>query len=304
MRNPIFLIAVAATLWGTIGWYVKHLYAYGFSPMEVVTLRVWSTALLLIIYFLFTSPKTFRLQSIKHSIYFIGTGICSILFFNYSMFSAIEISTIPIATTLLYTAPAFVTILSFFLFKEPITRVITLTLITTFIGVCLVAGLFSFDPSQWNLQAIFFGLCAGFGFSLYSIFGKFALKKYSSMTVTLYTFITASVAMIPFFPYKEKIEYMTNPSVLLLAIGLGFLPTAVAFILYTYGLQLIEASKAAIISTIEPIVATLIGIFIFREIFTVPQFFGMIFILSAVVYTQWYQSKSNKLKQTPFQSTS
>ncbi len=291
MRRPIFLIALGAALWGTIGWYVKHLYAFGFTPMEVVTLRVWSTAILLSIYFICTSPKTFRLASLKDILYFLGTGICSILFFNYSLFSAIEISTLPIATTLLYTAPAFVTILSFFLFKEPITKFVIGALITTFIGVCLVAGLLPFAPEQWNIKAILFGLSAGFGFSLYSIFGKFALRKYTSMTVTLYTFIVAAVAMVPFFPYQEKVAYLTNPKVLFLAIGLGLLPTAVAFLLYTYGLQLIEASKAAIVSTIEPIVATLIGIFIFKEIFTFYQFLGMLFILAAVVYTQWQQSK-------------
>ncbi|HLR14667.1 MAG TPA: EamA family transporter [Bacillota bacterium] len=291
MRNPVLLIAIGATLWGTIGWYVRHLNAYGFTPMEVVTLRMWSTALLLIVYFICTSPSTFRLNAMKDVLYFIGTGICSILFFNYSLFSAIHISTIPIATTLLYTAPAFVTILSFFLFKEPITRMVFLSLIVTFIGICLVSGLLPFNPSLWNVKAIIFGLGAGLGFSLYSIFGKFALRKYSSTTITLYTFIIAAVAMIPFFPYKEKSIYLTEPKVILLAIGIGLLPTAVAFLLFTYGLQLIEASKAAIISTIEPIVAILIGLIIFKEVFTMSQFIGMICIITAVIYTQWHQHK-------------
>lgn len=285
MKKPFLLVALSATLWGTIGWYVKHLYAYGFTPMEVVTLRVWSTAILLIIYFVCVSRSTFRIKSIYHVSYFIGTGICSILLFNYFMFSTIEVSTMQIATTLLYTAPAFVTILSFFLFKEPITRVIALALISTFIGVCLVAGLLPFNLEKLNIKAITFGLASGFGFGLYSIFGKIALKQYTSMTVTLYTFIVASIAAIPFFPYKEKLVTLADPLVLLLAIGLGLFPTAIAFLLYTYGLQFITASKAAIISTLEPVVATCIGIFVFHESFTFPQLIGMLFILCAVIYT-------------------
>ncbi len=302
MKKPILLIMISAILWGTISWFVKHLYHYGFTPMEVVTLRVWSTALLLVVYFGWTSRDSFRLKSAKDLSYFIGTGIFSIIFFNYCMFTAINVSTIPIATTLLYTAPAFVTILSFFLFKEPITRSIVVALIGTFIGVCLVAGLFPFHANQWNMKAVLFGLGSGLGYGLYSIFGKFALRKYTNITVTLYTFMTASIAMVPFFPYHEKFVYVTDPYVLFLIIGLGLFPTAIAFILYTYGLQYVKASTAAIISTIEPIVATCIGIFIFNELFTFPQLIGMLCILGAVVYTQWQQSHPTTMKRNSYRA--
>ncbi|WP_425452005.1 hypothetical protein [Bacillus taeanensis] len=38
----------------------------------------------------------------------------------------------------------------------------------------------------------------GFFYALYSIFGKFTLKKYDSLTVTVYTFIFAAAAITPF----------------------------------------------------------------------------------------------------------
>jgi len=41
--------------------------------------------------------------------------------------------------------------------------------------------------------------------------------------------------------------------VLLYAFGLGFLPTAIAYIIYTLGLQQTEASKASILVTAEPL---------------------------------------------------
>ncbi|UTW70948.1 EamA family transporter [Anaerobacillus sp. HL2] len=36
-----------------------------------------------------------------------------------------------------------------------------------------------------------------FTYALYSIFGKYALEKYDSQTVTAYTFIFATVALLP-----------------------------------------------------------------------------------------------------------
>lgn len=44
-----------------------------------------------------------------------------------------------------------------------------------------------------------------------------------------------------------------------------------------------EASKAGIIATVEPMVATLIGIFVFSEPLTLTSALGVLLILSAVV---------------------
>ncbi|WP_339227537.1 EamA family transporter [Oceanobacillus sp. FSL K6-2867] len=297
MNKPILLIIIGAALWGTIGWFVKYLYTFGFTPMEVVTLRVWSSAIILITYMLILSPNTFRLRHYGDIKYFIGTGVCSIIFFNYCMFTAIELSTIPIATALLYTGPAFVAIISFFLFKEPFTRIKLVALFMTLIGACLVVGLLPGNIKNLDLVSILFGLGSGLGYALYSIFSKFSLEKYSSIQVSTFTFIVAGVTLLPFFPYQEKFSLLFNASALFYAVGLGLFPTALAYILYTYGLQYTEASKASILSTIEPVVATLIGIFIFMEPFTYLQALGMGCIIGAVLIVQLYGRKKQVYKQ-------
>lgn len=287
MNKAFLYIITGAALWGTIGWYVNHLYDYGFTPMEVVTLRAWTSAILLLLFMLITSRKKMRLKSFKDIRYFIGTGIFSIIFFNYCLFTAIELSTIPVATALLYTAPAFVIIISFFLFKEPLTKVKIFSLILTLLGTALVVGLIPLDLGAIQISSILFGLGSGIGYALYSIFSKFALKKYTSLLITTYTFTVAAIALTPFFPYSEKGHLLLEPMVLLYAFGLGFLPTAFAYIIYTYGLNQTEASNASILSTIEPVVATLIGVFIFQEVFTPVQMIGMACIIGAVIIIQY-----------------
>ncbi|WP_077325875.1 DMT family transporter [Virgibacillus siamensis] len=286
MQRAIIYIILGAALWGTIGWYVKHLYAFGFTPMEVVTLRVWTAAIILVIYLWITSPAKLRLDSWKDIKYYIGTGIFSIIFFNYCMFTAINLSTIPVATALLYTGPAFVTVFSFFFFKEPLSKVKLIALCVTLFGTALVVGVIPLNPEILQLTSLVFGTGSGIGYALYSIFSKLALKKYSSLSITTFTFIVAAMSLIPFFPYKEKAEMLLNPEVLFYAFGLGFLPTAVAYIIYTFGLNRTEASKASILTTIEPVVAALIGIFIFGEPFSVTQMMGMACIISAVILIQ------------------
>src|SRR5690625_3752101 len=286
MNKAYIYIIIGAGLWGIIGWFVKHLYSYDFTPMEVVTLRVVSAALILVIYLLIKSPKQLKLYQLSDVKYFIGTGIFSIIFFNYCMFTTIELSTIPVATALLYTAPGFVIILSFIFFKEPLTKVKIATLFITLIGTAFVAGLIPLNVELFKITTILFGLGSGVGYALYSIFSKFALKKYTSLSITTYTFILAAIALIPFFPFKEKFELLLEPKVLLFSLGLGILPTAFAYIIYTYGLNKTEASKASILSTIEPVVATIIGIFVFTEPFSFVQMIGMSLIILAVILIQ------------------
>lgn len=301
MLNKAFTyIILGAALWGTIGWFVKNLYALGFTPMEVVALRVWSSAIILLCYLGLTSRKSLKLHTISDLKYFIGTGIFSVIFFNYCMFTAIELSTIPVATALLYTAPAFVTIFSFFLFKEALTKAKVAALFITLIGAFFVVGLIPLNLQIFQLQSILFGIGSGIGYALYSIFSKFALKKYSSLSITTYTFVVASVTLLPFFPYQEKSQLLLDPDVLLYAFGLGLLPTAFAYIIYTHGLNQIEASKASILATVEPVVATLIGIFVFREAFSLIQMIGMVFIISAVILIQAYSgsTKTNIVKNS------
>ncbi|WP_188454561.1 DMT family transporter [Virgibacillus oceani] len=294
MNKAFIYIILGAALWGTIGWYVKNLNELGFTPMEVVTLRAWTTAIILLIYMLFRSPKKLKLQSFGDIKYFIGTGIFSIIFFNYCMFTAIDLSTIPVATALLYTAPAFVTILSYILFKEPLTRIKLLALFITLLGTCFIVGLIPLNLNAFKITSVLFGIGSGLGYALYSIFSKFALKKYSSLSITTYTFMIASVTLLPFFPYQTKFHLLLNPTVLLYAFGLGFLPTALAYIVYTYGLNQTEASKASILTTIEPVVATLIGVFIFHEAFTFIQLIGMVCIIGSVILIQAYSNRPIK----------
>lgn len=299
MNRAFIYIILGATLWGTISFYVKNLYTYGFTPMEVVTLRAWSAAIILVVYLSFAAPKSLRLFHVRDVKYFIGTGIFSIIFFNYCMFKTIELATIPIAAALLYTAPAFVIIISYFVFQEALTKNKMIALFMTLIGTALVVGLLPFDFGSIQLMTILIGLGSGLGYALYSIFSKFALQKYNSLAVTTFTFIVASVTLLPFFPYTEKLYLVKEPKVLFFAFGLGFLPTAVAYIVYTLGLHRTEASKAAILSTIEPVVATLIGVFIFLESFSFVQMIGMGCIICAVILIQLdFPSKSREKLRT------
>jgi drug/metabolite transporter (DMT)-like permease len=278
-------IAAGASLWGIIGIFVTFLYELGFTPTQVVSIRALSATFFLLLYVIFKNRHLLKIQ-LSDSKYFVGTGIFSIVLFNWCLFSAIEETSISIAAILLYTAPAFVTIFSRILFKESLTIRKVLALIITFTGCSFVIGIIPNSNESISLYGFILGLGSGLFYALYSIFGKFALRKYDSLTVTVYTFIFAAIAITPFSGLWVILHLFSTIEVWLYIIGLGFFSTMLAFIFYTKGLKSVESSRASIIATIEPVVAALLSLLFFQEKLNLWQYLGIALVIAAVFIVQ------------------
>ncbi|MCQ6268073.1 DMT family transporter [Fictibacillus sp. WQ 8-8] len=285
MKWPYIWIASGAALWGTIGIFIKELSSLGFTPIQIVVLRALGAAIAFIIITLFTDRSLLRIK-LRDTHYFIGTGLLSIAFFNWCYFKAMEEMSLSVAAVLLYTAPAFVLILSRIFFNDLITGKKLTALGVTFLGCLFVVGYMPSAKAGITLSGLLTGLGAGLGYSLYSIFGKAASAKYHTLTITTFTFIFAGLALFPVSGLATSIHLLENGKVFLYISGLGIIPTVFAYILYTVGLRQVEPSRAAIVSTIEPVVATLTGFFLFKEELTLLQTIGILLVISAAVLVQ------------------
>lgn len=281
-KLPYMMIAFAAAMWGLIGFFVKGLSAAGFTAMEIVAIRVVTAALILIIVGLSVYRSQLKI-SLKDLPLFFGTGILSIVFFNWCYFTAIELMNIPIAVALLYTSPAFVAVLSFVFLKERIDQKKLIAIVLTIAGCTLAAGITGQAGASFSALSVLIGLGAGFGYALYSIFGKVALRSYHPFTVTLYTFIVASVALIPTTGIAGKAGIILEGSTLLYAIGLGIFPTVLAYFAYSWGLERTESSTAAVVATLEPVIATLLGVLVYGDRLGIIQLIGSLLIVISVV---------------------
>lgn len=128
------------------------------------------------------------------------------------------------------------------------------------------------------------GLGSGLGYALYSIFAKFALARYSPITVTAYTFVFASLGITPLCAVSQFPALVSaQPASLPWMIGLGLLCSALPYLLYTSGLSRTEPGKASILASVEPVVATLLGILVFGEPLTLPGLLGVAAVFASLV---------------------
>lgn len=277
------LIILAGCFWGSMGIFVRKLGTYGFSAIQIVSIRITLAALIFSLVLLVKDRMGFKILT-KDIPLFLGLGFGSILFFTICYFTAITMMPLSTAAILLYTSPVWIMLMSIFFFHEKLDRRKLIALALAFAGCVLVSGI---SGEGMTVTGLLIGLGSGIGYGLYSILGKVALRKYSSYTVTTYTFIFAAVGSWIISRPADTMEKFSSASDLGFLIFFCFLTALITavipFLSYTLGLESVEASKAGIIATIEPMVATLIGILVFAEKLTIMSGAGILLILASVV---------------------
>lgn len=278
----ILLTIIAGVLWGCISIFLKTLTAAGLTSLQVMMLRGVLSSLLLLVFLLIKDKSLLKIH-LKDLWMFIGTGIISLTFFSLCYFKSIlEIGT-SVAVILLYTSPIFILIMSLFLFGEKINLLKVIALVMTFAGCILVAGVGGLGGgSAITVKGFGIGLCAGFGYALYSIFSRYALRKYNSWTVTFYTFVFSGLSLIPFV-HVEQLPSIMSEKVWVFVLGIAIFCTVLPYICYTFGLSGLETGTAAILVTVEPLVGTLIGFFVWGEEVSVSKVVGIVLIFAAVI---------------------
>lgn len=273
-----FYILIAAMLWGFLGPFARMAFHEGVSPLEVAFWRA------VLAWLLFASQALAQRRVRVNPRDLPGLALfgflCVTLFFGaYQV--AVAKGGAALASVLLYTAPAWVFLLSRLFFKETITRKKVAALVLTLAGIVMVSGsqgAGSLGLGGEGRAAVLFGLLAGFCYSLYYIFGKYFSDKYSAPVLFLYILPFGAVCLLPWFSFAEK--SVTAWTALW---AIAFLSTFGAYHFYYAGLKRVEAGRASIIATAEPVVAALTAWCWWGERFTMAGYLGSALILFAVI---------------------
>lgn len=282
-KTGMIYVAIAGICWGIIGIFTRRLGTAGLDSIQITFLRNFFAAAELFLFLFIKDKRNLRIN-IKDIWMFVGTGICSVAFFNICYFRTIEMTTMSIAAILLYTAPCMVMIMSCIFFKESITWQKVAALLLAFTGCLFTTGVLQ-SESRISGIGILIGLGSGFGYALYSIFGTVATRKYNSFTITFYTFLLASIGIGPFAHAGSLVSSIShNMEIIVISVLLATVSTVIPFICYTKGLKKMEAGKASIMAFIEPMIATICGILVFGEKFTLGNLTGVVLILASIIF--------------------
>jgi len=277
---PHGCVLLAGVLWGVIGLFNRGLTAAGFSARNIVLVRNLGSMAVLGLAFLLLDRSVFRVR-LKHLPLFVGTGVVSVLLFTMCYFSCQQLCSLAVAAALLYTAPAFVVVMAAVLWKDRMNKTKLAALLTAFLGCTFVTGLWSGNVSV-TLWGAVLGIGSGFFYALYSVFAHYALAYYKPYTVTFYTFTFAGLGALFFMEPAGLAVGFAVPGTAWLALGLVVISTVLPYIFYTKGLARLDSGKAAILASIEPVTAAVVGVIVFSEPMSIMVVLGLLGILASV----------------------
>ena len=283
-RNGAYgLLAFAVFLWAASGTITTLALNEGVSVVELTTFAyIFASIVFLPIVAIF-DRRSLRIDR-RDIPTFIAFSFVAGAMVSLAFFGAIDETTVAIAVILEFAYPSMIVVASFFIFKEGLSKQKLLALPLTFIGCVLVAGSPAFEggvPASW--LAIGLGLLSAVGTAAYFVWGKKLQEKYSANTVTLYLFVFAAIMLSigsnPFSLFRSS--FTANAWVLIFL--LGVLPGIVGFLASFVALRYIEAGKAGIVSSMEPMLAIGIAFMILSEGVTTIQVIGATVIVGGVM---------------------
>ena len=275
---------ISGICFGSAGIFVREL-SENMNSTSIISSRILIAILLLGLWIAVRYPMNFRIK-LKDSWIFVGAGVLGTLGLNLCYNFSINELSLSLAAVLIALAPIFVMVFAFFMFHEAITVKKVISIILALVGCVLTSGILENNASMhWSWIGILVGSASAGFYALYSIFSKVGMKKsYPALTITFYSMLAIAVVLLPFTQWDNMEHYIAaNPLRNTLFMVMHSLCTAVCpYAFYTVALDHMEAGKASILCSCEPVAAMVFGLFFFEEIPTVLSVTGLMIVLLAL----------------------
>ena len=275
---------ISGICFGSAGIFVREL-SENMNSTSIISSRILIAIILLGLWIAVRYPMNFRIK-LKDSWIFVGAGVLGTLGLNLCYNFSINELSLSLAAVLIALAPIFVMVFAFFMFHEAITAKKVISIILALVGCVLTSGILENNVSMhWSWIGILLGSASAGFYALYSIFSKVGMKKsYPALTITFYSMLAIAVVLLPFTQWDNMEHYIAaNPLRNTLFMVMHSLCTAVCpYAFYTVALDHMEAGKASILCSCEPVAAMVFGLFFFEEIPTVLSVTGLMIVLLAL----------------------
>lgn len=269
-------LLLAALLWGLIGPVSRLTFRGGLSPLEVAFYRALLAWGLFGLHALWARAYRVRPRDLPVLALF---GLVGVALFYGAYQLAVAYGGAALASVLLYTAPAWVALLSGLFLREPLGVRELGAVLLTLLGVGLM-GLSGGSGVRVGGLALLFGLLSGFTYALYYIFGKLYLPRYATPTLFLYALPVGALAL---WPWARPA--WPEPTAWAGLLFLALFCTYGAYLAYYAGLRRLPATRASVVATLEPVVANLFAFLLFGEVLTPLGYLGALLVLGGVLLT-------------------
>lgn len=272
------LSALALSTMGIMG---KMLFRLGVDPMNAVMLRAILAFLTLGLMLRLVRGCLPQLQRQDIPL-FLLLGLVGIAL-NYStFFLSLDLTSVSTAIVLLYTYPFFVVLGAALFLGESLTFPKSIALLFSFIGCILITKAYQPEVLKLNFVGVFLGFVASLTKAVYTLMSKNALAKYDPWTTVFYAFGFGALFLMIFVIPMGKADLSLPLKGWGFILAIAWLPTLIGYSLFVVALRYLEAGRASLIATLEPVLAMVLAYLILKESLDFAQILGTASILVGI----------------------
>ena len=277
LSKGIYALTIASISFGSSAIFVRFATEASALSLTFFRLSIAAVAMILLAY---QKRVPFRLGMVDLVLVTVSGLMLSLHFAAFIL--AVKFTTVANATFLVNTSPVWLAALSPVLLKERTTSRESIGVIIGTIGILLVAN--GGNGFQYFGLPDISALLAALFISFYSIIGRLLRRRgVSTACYTAYVYSTASVVAILLAQVSGSSIFRTyNVTNTIAILGLAFVPTMLGHSLYNYSLGSVKIVTANLFPLMEPIIASVLAVVLFRETPGIIQLVGYIVILTAV----------------------
>jgi drug/metabolite transporter (DMT)-like permease len=267
----------SAILMGSLGIFVRNMSA---DAMIIAFARLSLGFIFLLGYLVLTG--NLRAAKVTFSTYLVASGL-SIGLCVWSYIKAIAHTSLTNAVFLLYLGPLLAVGFACFLLREKIVLSSVLLMSLAFVG-CLFVLQFDFSFSKADALGYVYGLLSALCYSLIIVTNRKIPAQVPPLGRSFYQLLIAALSLSPFLA-GHNINLSLQDLPWLLAVGFfqGFL----GLTLMIFAIRHLTAYEYGILSYLEPVTATLIGVVIFAEPLSLLQALGGSLIILSGLAQLW-----------------
>lgn len=279
-RQAILALITANIIWGAASPIFK-LALQNLPPFTLAFLRFFGASLLLF-------PLTMNNLKIEKKDLF---NLFLLSFFGISInitffFLGLELAPSINAPIIASSGPVFLYFFSILILHEKPQPKVFFGMLISLAGILLIVGqpIITQGIDRQLIGNLFF-ILAMFGAVGHAIFSKKIIPKYAASTVTFWSFVIGAFSFLPLFLHELSVA---NPFVTLDIRGLFglyfgiFFSSALAYLLFEWGIKRINAQETGLFTYIDPIAAILLAIPLLGEKITLIFLLGSILVFAGI----------------------
>ena len=285
MKNSATLrYLFALGLYGTIGLFL-HFTSY--SSEFVVLCRGLLGSLFILLVLLYRKEKFDHVAIRKNLPLLICSGFA--LGFNWVFLFAGYRHGIAITSLCNYLAPIIVVIISSLIYKEKINIYQVFCIITAFVGMLFLIGIFD-NQSTGDPYCVIYGLLAALGFVILVLCNR-RLTDIKPLEKTFVQLLASAAIVFPYVLFNKGFPTAFDLRSTIIVIILGIFHTGVAYICYFSSIDTLSPQSIAVLGYLEPVLNVLIGALILNEKIGLSGIIGAIMIVGASLGNELYADK-------------